>query len=73
MKPTGSQDPVGNKERMNAMNRIQKAILIAILLAVAATYADILWHQNDRMYGKEQVHTLPTTRAIARMLKETDR
>lgn len=54
------------------MKRIYKLIAVAMLVTMAATYADILWHQRDGQYGGEVKHSLPTTRAIVRVIQEYD-
>ena len=52
------------------MKKIYKTLAIAVLITIVATYVDILWHQMDGMYGGEVKHTLPTTRAIVRMIED---
>ena len=55
------------------MKRIDKIIIISMLLTMIATYADILWHQTDGMYGGEVKHTLPTTRLLVRALEHGEK
>jgi len=52
------------------MSKVYKVFAIAAIVTIIATYIDILWHQNDGMYGGEVKHTLPTTRAVVRIIEE---